>query len=275
MTMCVLWKDKAGSIHVGTDSRLNFGASTFDYCVKISRMTCHLHEPGSVGKESVLIKSVELTIAFCGGFSSAYTVKESLCEILNCIIAAPDTNHVSMKSIADIAFQVYKNVTAAILETLMKLEFTCIFYLIGRCPKDKVMKCYKFSCDYNDSRDGFEYFNTEMFINKTFEISGSGRRHLESKHTFNEYITQAYQKNNMTYLLDILKEVIDDSSCDTVDGAIQYAKCSTVETKFYSMITGEGNGIKYMKAGIDLNSLNDELLKDNMFIEVNAITKQH
>lgn len=272
MTMCVLWKNKGGNIHAATDSRLNFGDKSLDHCVKISTLKCQIHEPGdSPYLSSNLKKTIDLTIVFCGGFTNAYTIKETLSEILNRIITTKNVDAVSLNDVSEIAFKVYEKTTKAILELFMDESYGCIFYLIGHCPVSSEMKAFKFSFDKSENGHFIEYKNEELFTSITFEISGSGYSHLKNNGGVDTTLTNAYEKNNHTYLLDVLDSVIKNDSCKSVGGAIQYAECTPDGVILYSMREYENGEYKYKRAGLDVNSLNNDIMNDDFFIEVSTI----
>lgn len=274
MTMCVIWKSLNGTIHAATDSRLSFGEKKLDHCVKISRVTCLLHEPGDKSNEMKnLVDKRDIAIIFCGGFTNAYLIKESLSEILNKIIIMKEPNDVSFSDIIDIAFSIYKDTSGAIFSALMDARYGCVFYIVGYCPVKNEMQAFKFEYKLNED-NVYDFYKSQLFDETIYEINGSGLRYLESKGDITQLVEDAYHKNKYTPLLDILETVINDDNCVSVGGALQYIKCDKQGLTLYCHMIPEGNHFKHMKAGIDLNVLNESFMPSGLFFETDAITKR-
>ncbi|MBA0164094.1 hypothetical protein H0255_13225 [Pectobacterium versatile] len=274
MTMCVIWKGELGNIYAATDSRLSFEEKKLDYCVKISKLTCLLHEPGDETNENkALVDKREIATLFCGGFTNSYIVKESLSEILNKIVLIKNYSDVSFSEIIDVAFSIYKNTSKAMFSSLMDEKFGCIFYMISYCPVDNEMQAFKFEFKLNEFGI-FDFYKSKLFDEMNYEISGSGLRHLQQHGGVEERVYQAYQNNSYTPLLDILNSVINDDDCESVGGAIQYIVCKKENLTLHCHMLFEDDHHKYMKAGIDLNDLNDEFIPSGLFFETDAIIKK-
>ncbi|HCT7894558.1 TPA: hypothetical protein OT866_003482 [Klebsiella aerogenes] len=273
MTMCVIWKGTIGNIYAATDSRLSFDEKKLDNCVKISRITCLLHEPGDVENTSkTLVDKREIATLFCGGFTNAYIIKESLTEILNKVVLMKEYSSVSFSEIIDVAFSIYEKSSRKMFASLMEERFGCIFYMISYCPVDKEMQAFKFEFKVNSS--GVIYSKSKLFDEINYEISGSGLRHLEQNGSIEQLVEEAYQKNTYTPLLDLLESVINDSNCDSVGGAMQYISCKKEGHTLCCHMLFEDNHHKYMKAGVDLNELNEEFIPLGLFFETDVITKR-
>ncbi len=272
MTMCVFWKDKANVIHMATDSRLNNGKTTLDHCLKISRLNCELYEADSiVGGNKILKGTVKLAISFCGGFVSAYTIKESLAEILNQMVFVPDTSNASMDVIAEVAFNVYKKITTAILAYYMELDGACSVYIAGFCPLSKQMEMYKLSVKIDSISNQVVYSKTKCFEQESFIIDGSGATFLKKSDTLDNHFAKAYAKNKEKPLLDILYSVISDPACNSVGGSIQYAKCQSNDITLHSMYEYNNGSVRYMRAGVDINELINDVIPLGVIIEANMI----
>ena len=57
-------------------------------------------------------------------------------------------------------------------------------------------------------------------------------------------------------------------------GAIQYIVCKKENLTLHCHMLFEDDHHKYMKAGIDLNDLNDEFIPSGLFFETDAIIKK-
>lgn len=274
MTMCVIWKSVLGNIYAATDSRLSFEEKKLDHCVKISRIACLLHEPGDEFNEGkTLVDKREIATLFCGGFTNAYLIKESLTEILNKIVLMKEYCDVSFSEIIDVAFTIYKNTSKAMFSLLMHERFGCIFYMISYCPIDKEMQAFKFEFKLNEF-GVYDFYKSKLFDKKNYEISGSGLRHITQGSDIESVVNAACQKNVYTPLLDILESVINDPSCDSVGGAMQYIVCKKENLTLYSHMLFEENHRKYMKAGVDLNELNEEFMPSGIFFETDVIGRE-
>ena len=273
MTMCVIWKDSLGNIYAATDSRLSFEEKKLDHCVKISRITCLLHEPSDAEDRSkILVDTREIATLFCGGFTNAYIIKESLTEILNKIVLMREYSNVSFSEIINVAFSIYENTSKDMFASLMDERFGCIFYMISYCPVDKEMQAFKFKFKINAS--GISYCKGKLFEDVNYEIAGSGLRYLEQNSSIEELVEKACQKNAYTPLLDILEHVINDEECDSVGGAMQYISCKKESLTLCCHMLFEDNHYKHMKAGVDLNELNEKFMPSGLFFETDTITKR-
>lgn len=272
MTMCVFWKDKANDIHMASDSRLNNGKTELDHCLKISRLNCELYEVDNViGSNRILKGTVKLGISFCGGFVSAYTIKESLAEILNQMVFYPDASNASMDVIAEVAFKVYKKITVDVLAYYMDLEGACSVYIAGFCPLSKQMEMYKLSVEMDYVSNQVVYSKTKCFEQESFIIDGSGATFLKKSDTLDNHFARAYAKNKDKPLLDILESVISDPACNSVGGSIQYAKCQSNDITLHSMYEYKDGSVKYMRAGVDINELINDVIPLGVVVEANMI----
>ncbi|WP_454889240.1 hypothetical protein [Serratia quinivorans] len=273
MTMCVMWKGDKGNIHVATDSRLSFGEKRLDHCVKISRLSSLLHEPGDyLDTDKKLVDSRDITIAFCGGFTNAYIVKESLSEILNKLVILYNKQVVSFKDIVDVAFIIYKETSCAMFSTLMDDVYGCLFYIIGYCPLDEEMQAYKFEFKLNAVSCAYDFISSKLFENCNFEISGSGLKFLQSQGSIIDIVNHSYLKNKFNPLLDVLNDVINNELCVSVGGAIQYIECTPIGSTLFGHLQIDGQKVKYMKAGVDLNELNNDFEPLGLFVEPDVIS---
>lgn len=273
MTMCVIWKSVDGTIYAATDSRLSFEEKKLDRCVKISRITCLLHEPSdAVDTSKILVDKREIATLFCGGFTNAYIIKESLTEILNKIVLMREYSGVPFSEIIGIAFSIYEDTSRDMFASLMDQRFGCVFYMISYCPVYKEMQAFKFEFKINEN--GINYYKSKLFEDRNYEVNGSGVRYLEQNHRIEDLVKEAYQKNKYTPLLDILESVINDDDCDSVGGAMQYISCNKDSLKLCCHMLFEENNHKYMKAGVDLNELNEKFIPSGLFFETDAIIKR-
>lgn len=274
MTMCVFWKDGSNNIHMASDSRLNNGTSKLDHCLKISTLSCDLYEPISSNQNKSHLKgSIKLAVSFCGGFVSAYTIKESLAEILNKMVFAPDTSIVSMDLITNVALKVYEKITRAINAYRMNGDDICAFYIAGFCPLSKKMEMYKLECKVDQVKEEVNFVKEKCFQNEPYVIVGSGAQHLRKTDTLSNHVKNAFSKNKETPYLDLLSSVITDESCDSVGGSIQYAKCDNNDVIIYGMYENNNGDIRYMRAGVDINELINDVAPLNVAFEFNMIEK--
>ncbi|EPM4187493.1 hypothetical protein ACTLJY_004478 [Klebsiella aerogenes] len=276
MTMCVIWKGNFGNIYAATDSRLSFEEKRLDHCVKISRITCLLHEPGDVDDirdtSKILVDKREIATLFCGGFTNAYIIKESLTEILNKIVLMREYSNVSFSEIIDVAFSIYEKTSRDMFELLMSEQFGCIFYMISYCPVYDEMQAFKF--EFKMTASGIEYRKYKLFEDTNYEISGSGLSYLKQSGKVEDLVEEASQKNPYTPLLDILNSVINSDECDSVGGAMQYISCKKGSLTLCCHLLFEDGQSKYMKAGVDVNELNEEFMPRGLFFEADVIAKR-
>lgn len=270
MTMCVFWKDVNHDIHAATDSRLNSDFATLDHCLKISRLECNAYNAG----EDELKKTVNIAVAFCGGFISAYTIKESLSEILNRISLIPDVSFLSMDLITDVVLSVYKRITPDIIDYSLSANGACIFYLIGYCEREHEMQMYKIGCRVNENGNGYDIFKEKCFVDTSYELDGSGAGFLSKKGDVDSIVKSFYNEDSRYGLLNLLQSIIDDDDCKSVGGAIQYAKCTPTGPSIYSMLKNNDGNVFYLRGGVDLNKLIDETLKYGVMIDAKMIVRE-
>ncbi|ART07450.1 hypothetical protein B8O08_22395 [Klebsiella variicola] len=274
MTMCVFWKDKDNNIHIATDSRLNNDSSALDHCLKISRLNCEIHECNDIsGGDKVFIKNIKLAISFCGGFVSAYTIKESLTEILNKMVLVPDSSNISMDLITDVALTVYEKVIRDAVQYFIGKVGACNFYIAGFCPISNEVEMYKLGVREHDSQTGFDCFKEKCFQNTDYIIDGSGAGFLKQTDSLDNHYLKAYRINNQKPLLDLLLSVIEDEGCASVGGAIQYAKCEHDNIIIHAMYDHKNGAVRYMRGGVDINELIGDYAARGVVFETNMIGK--
>lgn len=212
MTLVIAHRLK-NKVSLTSDSRLNFGASGFiDYGIKIFSVPVNIYsQPDRRTKSKELIYSKNMGLAVVGSAMNAYTIKESVSEILQHLHYLSDRTDMSMTGIAKIVYKVFCRTTLDFGD-LMQRNGICELILTGYCPQKKVQRVYKFSCDTSGYPIKPNY--EEILIDDGMVFFGSGT--IEAK--------KIYQENTNLKPVFIVKRVILESKVDTVGGVIQYGE---------------------------------------------------
>lgn len=216
MTLVIAQK-KNRVISFSSDSRISFerySSSPFDCGIKVFSIPVKIYSPtDSETGGQTLDYDYSLGLAICGSTTNAYTIKESIYEILQNLQHIP-LYPLSMVEIAQLVFNVFKSVSQALLDTLLHEKALCELVLGGYCPNSQKIRVFKFSAKAS-AIDPFTYCYDEILKNEgDIEFFGTGRKEAIS----------IFATNNELTPLHIIKQVVKEAKVDSVGGALQYGK---------------------------------------------------
>jgi hypothetical protein len=200
-------------ISLSSDSRISFGTAVhFDYGIKVFSVPVKIYSPTSSETNITnLDYDYKLGLAVVGSAINAYTVKESVYEILQHLQYLPGYTDLSMEGIAGLVFKVFKKTTLD-LGDIIQANGICELILAGYCPIQNKVRIYKFSCD--TSTYPIRPFHEEILIANGIEFFGRGKTEANNIHTQNINLSP----------LHIIRQVINDGRVATVGGGLQYGE---------------------------------------------------
>lgn len=177
MTLVIAHKFN-NSITLSSDSRISFGSNgNIDHGIKIFSVPVQIFSPTSSETNiTTLDYNHKLGLAIAGSAINAYTVKESVYEILQHLQYMPDYTDISMDGISRLVFKVF-NKTTLYLGSIIQWKGLCELILAGYCPKQSKIRAFKFTCD--TSNYPIRPFCKEILQNNGMEFSGSGSSEAE------------------------------------------------------------------------------------------------
>ncbi|MBD8084655.1 hypothetical protein [Chryseobacterium caseinilyticum] len=200
-------------ISLSSDSRISFGnAGHIDYGIKVFSVLVKIYSPTSSETNNTnLDYNYKLGLAVVGSAINAYTVKESVYEILQNLQYIPGHTDLSMVGIASLVFKVF-NKTTLDLGDIIQVNGICELILAGYCPIQNKIRIFKFSCD--TSTHPIRPFHEEILTENGIEFFGSGKNEADRIHTQNANLSP----------LHIIRQVIRDGNVVSVGGGLQYGE---------------------------------------------------
>ena len=200
-------------ISLSSDSRISFGtAGNIDYGIKIFTVPVKIFSPTSSETNITnLDYNYKLGLAVVGSAINAYTVKESVYEILQNLQYLPGYTDLSMEGIASLVFKVFEKTTLD-LGDIIQQNGICELILSGYCPIQNKIRIFKFSCD--TSNYPIRPFFEEILIDNGIEFFGSGKTEANNIHTNDPNLSP----------LHIVRQVIRDGNITSVGGGLQYGE---------------------------------------------------
>lgn len=200
-------------ISLSSDSRISFGtAGHIDYGIKVFSVPVKIYSPTSSETNITnLDYDYKLGLAVVGSAINAYTVKESVYEILQHLQNLPGYTDLSMEGIAGLVFKVFKKTTLD-LGDIIQANGICELILAGYCPIQNKVRIYKFSCD--TSTYPIRPFHEEILIASGIEFFGSGKTEANNIYTQNINLSP----------LHIIRQVINAGKVATFGGGLQYGE---------------------------------------------------
>lgn len=250
MTLVIAQK-VSGNISLNSDSRISFGnLGHIDYGIKILPVPVKIFSPtSSETRTSTLDYNYKLGLAVVGSAINAYTVKESIYEILQNLQYVPGLTDVSMDGIASLVFKVFKKTTLD-LGTIIQNSGICELLLAGFCPINNDIRIFKFSCD--TSTYPINPFFNEILVNDGIEFFGSGKTKAE----------EIFNNDRSLTPLHILRKVINDTNVPTVGGGLQNGDFEDNNFKIYGIqdysLNPDGTFKEYINTLRGINIYKDE-----------------
>lgn len=238
-------------ISLSSDSRISFGtAGHIDYGIKVFSVPVKIYSPTSSETNITnLDYDYKLGLAVVGSAINAYTVKESVYEILQHLQYLPGYTDLSMEGIAGLVFKVFKKTTLD-LGDIIQANGICELILAGYCPIQNKVRIYKFSCD--TSTYPIRPFHEEILIENGIEFFGSGKTEANNIHTQNINLSP----------LHIIRQVINDGKVSKVGGGLQYGEFVINNFTIYGVenyeLNGDGTFKEYLYTLRGINLYKDE-----------------
>lgn len=243
-------------ISLSSDSRISFGtAGHIDYGIKVFSVPVKIYSPTSSETNITnLDYDYKLGLAVVGSAINAYTVKESVYEILQHLQYLPGYTDLSMEGIAGLVFKVFKKTTLD-LGDIIQANGICELILAGYCPIQNKVRIFKFSCD--TSTYPIRPFHEEILLANGIEFFGSGKTEANNIHTQNINLSP----------LHIIRQVINDGKVASVGGGLQYGEFVINNFTIYGVenyeLNDDGTFKEYLYTLRGINLYKDEFERDD------------
>lgn len=233
-------------VSFSSDSRISFGNNGYiDHGIKVFSVpvTISTASDADTGYFTVPYRH-KLGLAVVGSAINAYTVKDSVYEMVQNLQYAPDYVSLSLDLIADIVFKVYKKTTLD-LGNIIQMNGLAILILGGYCPKQKRIRVFKFDC--NTSSHPIVPNYGEILAADGIETFGSGKVQAD-------LIIKSGEKRP----LHIIREVIRGGQAVGVGGGLQYGNFIEGQFKIYGVVenvidhNGDFDRYTYSLRGINM-----------------------
>jgi hypothetical protein len=210
MTLVIVQKTPQ-SISFSSDSRITFTPGVYyDSGIKIFPVPLKIYSP--TDSQTQITKKLHegiLGMAVVGSTVSTYTIKDSICEILQHLQAVPGYTDLSLDNIASLVLKVFKKTTIDLCAAVHR-DGQGLLIIGGWCPVDRRIKLFKF---WSEVIGGTLCFKFEEILKADgVECFGSGKQ---------EAII-AHQANFQLHPLVVIRDIIYGQAVPTVGGALQY-----------------------------------------------------
>jgi hypothetical protein len=250
MTLVIARKLR-NKISFASDSRITFGTQgQIDFGIKIFSIPVKIYSPTSSETDiTTLDYDNKLGLAVIGSAMNAYTIKESVYEILQHLQYLPGYTDLSMDGISNLIFKVFKKTTND-LGAILRKQGICQLVLGGYCPNQNKVRVFKYSVDITPT----EITPTleEILIDDGIEFFGSGKTLADT----------TYQNDNTLGPLHIIREVIESGQVPTVGGGLQYGEFVINNFKIYGVedykLNDDGSFKEYLYTLRGVNLYKDE-----------------
>lgn len=230
MTLVIIHRT-ANEVSFSADSRITFdSAAYFDKGIKIFNVPFKLKGPAK-SKEDFGKYEYEYNygIAVVGSTFNAFTVKDSLVEILPNITYLTNMSDVSMTSIGRIVFKAYKEISEE-LSQILRYGGLCEIILGGYCLVERKVRVIRFF--HEITTNGVEFKFEEILQNEgDILFYGSGKNVAQEIH----------DSENTLEPLQILKKVIESGKEPSVGGPMQSGSIYDKNFEIYGVIEKEVN----------------------------------
>lgn len=266
MTLVIAHKFK-NRISFSSDSRISFGnQGHIDFGIKLFSIPVKIYSPTSSKTEiTTLDYDYKFGLAVIGSAMNAYTVKESIYEILQHLQYVPGYTDLSMDGISKLVFKVFEKTTKD-LAAILREQGICQLILGGYCPIRNKVRVFKFSVEITPEE--ITPTLNEILQNDGIGFFGSGKTQAET----------IYQANNKLGPLHIIREVISGGLVDTVGGGLQYGEFVINNFKVYGIVDYElyddGSFKEYLYTLRGLNLYKDEFERGDDGLHIAYTFKQ-
>lgn len=224
MTLVIAQKF-GNTISLSSDSRISFNnGGHIDFGIKIFSIPVKIFSPtdDKTGTSS-LDYNYNLGLAVVGSTVNAYTIKESVSEILQHLQHVPRYTNYSMDGISKLIFKVFEKTTKE-LASILQDQGLCQLILGGYCPKQKKIRIFKYSVEF--THQGIISTLDEILQNDGLEFFGSCKTQAEM-----------ISRNNIKLSpLQIIREIIKGGQVGSVGGGLQYGEFNENNFKIYGVV---------------------------------------
>jgi hypothetical protein len=208
MTLVIAQRQK-DKVSLSADSRLTIEGTGFDSAIKVFSVPFRLRgitkSPEDRDKWEF---EYHFGVAIIGSTLNAYTVKESIREVLANLQYPTNASDVSMIGIGHLILKVYEDVSDQ-LASIMRERGLSEIIVAGYCIIKKRIRFLRF---YFDMSLKIEYKFEEILIDEGLAFFGSGRKVAE----------KIYESNKDLSPLEIVKYSIDSGENNTIGGPPQH-----------------------------------------------------
>lgn len=211
MTLCIASRYRNGSIHLVTDSRLNFGSSidAADTGTKVADIPLRLYSPAAAGSAPLIHHEGVVGVAVVGSQTTTYVVRELLRPILGSLQFAGHLADTSLKGIAEVAAAVLRAVSRETCRILFEKGLGQVI-LVGWCPEERRGRGFCLSPQVRAA--SVDVSITELFDSAKHEFFGSGAEEA-----------RALSNSHPAWLgYNIVRAVCEDANVPSVGGAVQF-----------------------------------------------------
>lgn len=209
----VIAKKIGRNVSISSDSRISFGsAGRIDFGIKVFSIPVKIYSPtDKLTNITKLVYDHHLGMGVIGSTVNAYTVKESIYEILQNLQYLPTHTDVSMYGIGNLVFKVYKKVVAD-LKLILGSGGLSQIVLAGYCPLEKKIRTFEFTMELIESEYTAEM--NEILQDSDLYFYGSGKEAGE----------QVASRNPEFNTLQIIRDIINNGRIETVGGGLQHGE---------------------------------------------------
>ena len=209
MTLVVINKDNH-NISFSADTRISFGGhGYFDNTIKVFKVPCRIKGPTkSIESSSQYEFEYDYGVAVVGNSINAFTIKDSIAELLFHIQYLSNTSDISIIGISTLVLEVYSRVSAEIC-SLLREQGICEIILGGYCVVNQQIRVIRFYPKIENTEQTFHF--EEILKNGGKEFFGSGSK-----------IAKSIIKSDISLSpLKIIKQVIASNEEKSVGGSVQ------------------------------------------------------
>lgn len=218
MTLCVVTRHNQ-QVQVATDSRLNWGGSSADNGVKVMPLELRLYRPNHQGSDQpdAPVHARTLGFATVGSMATTFVATQLLQAVFSSLQFVPGATDISLRSIADVAARVLRNVSRDVCSALGK-DGEGQLVLVGRCIESGDARVFVLSVDASEypldiGVEEFEEEDEPLFLGSG---AGEARR----------------QNPRSAFAFDIVRDVIRGNAVGTVGGNLQFGILKANEDDF-------------------------------------------
>lgn len=227
-------------VSFSADTRISFGnQGHFDKAIKVFSVPFKMKGPAKTREDFDKFEfEYNYGMAVIGSAVNAYTVKDSIAEVLPNITYLTNLSDCSIPSIGKLVFDSYVEISKEIASSLRGAGL-CEILLGGFCLKEGRVRVLRFYPKVGKEKT--EYYLDEILLKNKMLFFGSGK----------ELAKQIYEKDKTLNPFQIIKKVINTESEKTVGGNIQsgtfYGKDFVINGVLEKIVDKEGNTIETNK----------------------------